>query len=130
MHVLFNRLLSSKKSRDEKKRLSTSTTSSSSSSSMKKKYWIKKKQNRTASVDHEQHQKQQDLLTQCISNALFVDVNPSQVEPGIRFQEHAQEEEEKKPRTRKLSLPPQPAHMGYLASIPEAEDSQVTLYKN
>lgn len=92
-------------------------------------------------LDQEQQQRQQhDLLTQCIETALYV--NPSNssgikrwsygdapTTSNISFQEQEPSPPPAQPRQRKLSLPPQPTHIGYLASIPEV-DSQITLDLN
>ncbi|KAK4518082.1 Ribonucleotide-diphosphate reductase (RNR), small subunit [Mucor velutinosus] len=89
-------------------------------------------------LDQQQQQQQQDLLTQCIETALYV--NPTSTHSSIKrwsygnapltnnisFQEQEPSPPPAQPRQRKLSLPPQPTHIGYLASIPEVE-SQLTL---
>ncbi|OAD06857.1 hypothetical protein MUCCIDRAFT_107449 [Mucor lusitanicus CBS 277.49] len=94
-------------------------------------------------LDQQQQQQQQDLLTQCIETALYA--NSTHTHAGtkrwsygdapttsnISFQEHQEPSPPPpaQPRQRKLSLPPQPTHIGYLASIPEV-DSQITLDLN
>lgn len=100
-----------------------------------------------AVLDQQQQQQQQNLLTQCIETALYV--NPTTTTTStlhsagakrwsygdapttsnISFQEQEPSPPPAQPRQRKLSLPPQPTHMGYLASIPEV-DSQITLELN
>ncbi|GAN03188.1 hypothetical protein MAM1_0035d02639 [Mucor ambiguus] len=95
----------------------------------------------TRVLDQQQQQQQQDLLTQCIETALSA--NPANTHSGtkrwsygdapttsnISFQEQEPSPPPAQPRQRKLSLPPQPTHIGYLASIPEV-DSQITLDLN
>jgi hypothetical protein len=112
-----------KKSQQAKEQDSNSSTSKRFSTLSLR----KKKQARPT----DQKPQSQQLLTQCIETALFLDpvdnndkrwsfedVRPS----SLRF-----EQEPIKPaRTRKISLPPQLSNIGYLASIPEV-DSQVTL---
>ncbi|CAO3631323.1 unnamed protein product [Mucor fragilis] len=92
-------------------------------------------------LDRQQQQQQQSLLTQCIETALYA--NPTHTDSGakrwsygdapatsnISFQEQQPSPPPAQPRQRKLSLPPQPTHIGYLASIPEV-DSQITLNLN
>lgn len=93
-------------------------------------------------IDQQLQQQQQDLLTQCIETALYVNpptthaAGPKRWSYGdapatsnISFQEQEPSPPPAQPRQRKLSLPPQPTHIGYLASIPEV-DSQITLELN
>lgn len=90
----------------------------------------------------QQQQHQQDLLTQCIETALYVNPNNNNPNSGkrwslgdaptsnkISFHEQEPSPVPPQPRQRKLSLPPQLINMGYLASIPEV-DSQITLALN
>ncbi|KAI8645431.1 hypothetical protein BD408DRAFT_429691 [Parasitella parasitica] len=144
---LFDRLFKLKKYHNDNSIKSTDSNSTKSSSTLGRhvsfrrfsslRHWRSSPKSASHSnlpFDQVQQQQQQELLTQCIETALYV--NPcskrwSYGDAPARYSIPFYEQEPSpppppQPRLRKISLPPQLTNTGYLASIPEV-DSQITL---
>ncbi|KAL9540561.1 hypothetical protein MBANPS3_009613 [Mucor bainieri] len=80
-------------------------------------------------LDQQQQQQQQQQTHIPAGGAKRWSCGDAPTNSNISFQEQEPSPPPAQPRQRKLSLPPQPTHIGYLASIPEV-DSQITLDLN